>query len=132
MQAVLGDLEANGASLVALTPHLAEHSRAMRQKHGLNYHLLTDPGNAYAAELGLRFAFPEDLRKIYRSINIDLPRYNGDDSWTLPVPARFVVDPDGIVRAADVDVDYTRRPEPEKTLADVKALGLGPLPGATG
>ena len=39
------------------------------------------------------------------------------------MPARLVVDSGGIVRAADIDADYTRRPEPEKTLADVKALG---------
>ena len=48
---------------------------------------------------------------------------NGDDSWTLPMPARIVVSGDGIVRATDIDPNYTSRPEPEKTLADVKAIG---------
>ncbi len=123
MQKTLGEFESLGASLLALTPQLAEHSRVMIKKHGLNYHLVMDPGNAYAAQLGLRFQVPPDLQVVYDGFGIDLPRYNGDDSWTLPVPARIVVDPGGVVRATDIDVDYTQRPEPGKTIADLKALG---------
>jgi hypothetical protein len=63
------------------------------------------------------------LREIYAGIGIDLQGSNGDTSGTLPIPTRLVVDSGGIVRAADIDPDYTRRPEPSKTLADVKALG---------
>ncbi len=84
--------------------------------------MLSDPGNAYAAELGLRFEISPDVKEIYGGFGIDLPKVNGDDSWTLPIPARLVIDSGGIVRAADIDVDYTRRPEPDKTVADVKAL----------
>ena len=85
--------------------------------------MLSDPGNAYAAELGLRFEISPDVKEIYGGFGIDLPKVNGDDSWTLPIPARLVIDQGGIVRAADIDVDYTRRPEPDKTVADVAALG---------
>ncbi len=122
MQAVLSELEEMGATLAAVTPQLVEHNRAMRERQTINFQMLTDPGNAHAAELGLRFEVPAALKEIYQSFDIDLPRYNGDESWTLPVPARLVIDRGGIVRAADIDVDYTRRPEPEKTLADVRAL----------
>lgn len=123
MQEILGDLEEFGASLVALTPQLPEHSQAMSEKNALNYHLLSDPGNDFAAELGLRFEVPEDVKEIYAGFGIDLPKYNGDATWTLPVPARIVVDSSGMIRAVDIDVDYTRRPEPQKALDDVKALG---------
>ena len=95
----------------------------MIEKHGLNFDMLSDPGNDYAAELGIRFDITPEVKEIYGGFGIDLPKVNGDDSWTLPIPARLVVDSGGIVRAADIDVDYTRRPEPDKTLADVKALG---------
>ncbi len=95
----------------------------MIEKHGLNFDMLSDPENAYAAELGIRFEVPAEVKEIYGGFGIDLPKVNGDDSWTLPIPARLVIDADGVVRTADVDVDYTRRPEPEKTVADVKALG---------
>jgi peroxiredoxin len=122
LQKVLGDLEKSNATLVAITGQLAEHSRAMIAKHDLNYRLLTDPGHDYGAKLGLRFTVPPDLKEVYMARDIDLPRYNGDDSWTLVVPVRLVVDTSGIIRAADIEVDYTRRPEPEKTVADVHAL----------
>jgi peroxiredoxin len=95
----------------------------MIEKHGLNFDMLSDPENAYAAELGIRFEVPAEVKEIYGGFGIDLPKVNGDDSWTLPIPARLVIDASGVVRAADIDVDYTRRPEPEKTIADVKALG---------
>ena len=107
-------LEEENATLVALTPQLPEHNQALVDKHALNFHLLSDPGNAYAAELGLRFEVPDDDKEIYAGFGIDLPKYNGNDSWTLPVPALLVIDSDGIIRATDIDVDYTRRPEPQK------------------
>lgn len=122
MQKALGELEDMGATLVAITPQLAEHSRTMIKKHALNYHLVMDAGNAYAAQLGLRFQVPPALQLVYDGFGIDLPKYNGDDSWTLAIPARLVVDQGGLIKAADIEVDYTQRPEPGKTIADLKAL----------
>jgi len=94
----------------------------MAEKHGLGFDLLSDAGNSYAAELGIRFTVEDPLRSLYAGRGIDLPKYNGEPSWTLPMPGRFVIDRAGIVRAVDVDPDYTNRPEPEKTLADLAAL----------
>ena len=123
MQAVVPKLEKHGASLVALTPQRAEKSREMIDRHKLGFEMLSDPGNAYAARLGLRFKVPDDLKEVYLSIGLDLEKSSGFADWTLPVPARIVIDRTGIVRATDIDPDYTRRPEPEKTVADVEALG---------
>lgn len=123
MQGTLNELEDLGASLVALTPQKSEHNRASTDKNNLNFHLLTDPGNAYAAELGIRFELPADLCQVYLSLGIDLVAYNGNESWTLPMPARYVVDGGGIIRGADISVDYTHRPEPGKTLDDLRGLG---------
>ena len=95
----------------------------MIDRHGLEFEMLSDPGNAYVARLGLRFQVPDALKEAYLSLGIDLEEASGAADWTLPVPARLVVDRAGIVRAADIDLDYTRRPEPAKTLADVAALG---------
>ena len=123
MQGTLNELEDLGASLVALTPQKSEHNRASTDKNNLNFHLLNDPGNAYAAKLGIRFELPADLRQVYLSLGIDLVAYNGNESWTLPMPARYVVDGGGIIRAADISADYTHRPEPGKTLDDLRGLG---------
>jgi peroxiredoxin len=122
LQQVLETITAQGASLVAITPQLAEHSRALAEKNRIGFDILTDQGNAYAEQLGLRFTLPDDLRTVYQGFGIDLPKHNGEPSWTLPMPGRFVIDRAGIVRVADVDPDYTYRPEPQKTIDDLAAL----------
>ncbi len=122
MQAVLSDIEAAGAQLVAITPQLPQHSETMIAENELHFDLLTDEGSEYAAALGLRFTLPPDLAQLYERFGINLPVHNGEDSWTLPMPGRFVVDAAGIVRAVDVDPDYTYRPEPEATLAVLREL----------
>jgi peroxiredoxin len=107
---------------VALSPQLPAHGLAIAEKHKLGFDILSDPRNDYAAELGLRFALPPQLRSIYSGFGIDLPACNGDESWTLPMPGRFVIDSTGIVRTVDVDPDYTVRPEPEETLEALRRL----------
>jgi peroxiredoxin len=72
---------------------------------------------------GLAFTLPDDLRDVYlNTFKNDLAKRNGEPSWQLPMPARFVIDRAGIIRAADVDPDYTVRPEPEATVAVLKTL----------
>ena len=107
---------------MALTPQQPEHSAGMIDKQALSFDLLCDRNNTYTGELGLVFEFPQELADIYTVFGIDLAKHNGDDSWTMPMPARIVADRTGVVRAVDVDPDYTRRPEPAKSLADLAAL----------
>lgn len=84
--------------------------------------MLIDHGNEYAATLGLRHKLPDDLIDVYSEFGIKLPEYNGEDSWTLPMPARIIVDPDGVVRDADSDADYKIRPDPSETIAKVISM----------
>ena len=119
----MNPLNERGATLVAISPELAEHSRALIEKKNLGFEILRDPANEVAHAYGLRWAFPEDLKKLYQGFGIDLAAANGDDSWTLPVPARFIVNPAGVVQYARLDPDYTRRPEPLETLEQLKGSG---------
>ncbi len=86
------------------------------------FEMLRDFGNEVGTKYGLVFTLPDDLRAIYVKFGIDLAKGNGDGTWRLPVPARFVIDRTGIIRAADADPDYTRRPEPAHTVAALRAL----------
>ena len=79
-------------------------------------------GSTWSRALGLVYALPADLKAVYDGFGIDLPKYNGDSSWTLPIPARFVADPGGVIRYAEADADYSVRPEPEETLAALRAV----------
>ena len=122
MQQVTGTLKELGATICAITPQPPEASRPLIEKHNITFDLLSDHRNEYAAKLGVRFKLPDDLKQVYLGFGNDLAKRNGEDSWTLPMPGRFVVDTKGIVRAVDVDPDYRYRPGPEKTVEDVKAL----------
>jgi peroxiredoxin len=116
------DLAALGANLVAISPQLPEHNRELIRTRHLTFEILTDRGNELAERFGLRFALPDYLRQLYLTFPLDLEKFNGDASWTLPIPARFVIDQQGVIRYADSDPDYTTRPEPEDTLAALRAL----------
>jgi peroxiredoxin len=94
----------------------------LREEKKLSFEILSDPGNEVAQRYGLKFQFPEDLREVYLQFNIDLPKYNGDDSWTLPLPTMLIIDQKGFIRHTAINADYTVRPEPEETLAELKRI----------
>ena len=112
------------ASLVAISPQLPKQSRALRKDKSLAFDLLYDPGNHVADLFGVRFALPEAERDNYRGVGLDLGAFNGDDSWTLPLPARFVIDQEGIIRDAVIQSDVTVRPNPQTGLDIVDSLRL--------
>jgi peroxiredoxin len=107
---------------VVASPQAARTLRETEEPKPLSYEVLRDFGNTVAGAYGLVFTLPDDLREIYLKFGIDLAQGNGDGTWRLPVPARFVIDRQGVVRAADADPDYTRRPEPAQTVAALRAL----------
>ena len=116
LQQALPDIRASGADLVAISPELPEKAMDTQARHALEFEVLSDVGNHVCEAFGLTFELPEQLRPIYTSIGIDIPAFNGDDSFVLPVPASYVVDSDGIIRHHFVNVDYTRRLEPDDLL----------------
>ncbi|WP_288588297.1 peroxiredoxin-like family protein [uncultured Methylobacterium sp.] len=112
LQEALPEFRRLGASLVAISPQSAANSRKSVRQNALAFPILSDPHNAVAAAFGLRFALPNYLVELYKSLKNDLPAFNGDESWSLPMPGRFVIGQDGTILYAEVNPDYTRRPEP--------------------
>lgn len=116
LQAALPKFEALSANLVAISPQTAVNSRKSVRQNALGFPILSDPHNDVAASFGLRFEMPDYLVDLYKALKNDLPSFNGDPSWTLPMPGRFVIGQDGTILYAEVNPDYTRRPEPEDML----------------
>lgn len=116
------EFTALGATLIAISPQLQSFNREFREEKKLTFEILSDPGNEVAQRYGLKFQLPEDLREVYAKFAIDLPKYNGDDSWTLPLPTSLIIDQKGIIRYAAINADYTVRPEPEETIAALKYM----------
>jgi peroxiredoxin len=122
VQQALPEITAAGASLAVVSPQVARTTRETGEPKPMTYEVLRDLGNRVAERYGLVFTLPEALQAIYAKLGIDLPKGNGDGTWHLPVPARFVIDQEGIIRAVDADPDYTRRPEPAETVEVLKRL----------
>ena len=116
------DFASLGADLVAISPQIVKYNRALAKAKKLTFEILSDPGNRIAAKFGLMHSLPEDLRNIYMQFGIDLPRHNGDDSWTLPLAARFIIDREAVIRYAETEADFTIRPDPEHTLNAIKSI----------
>ncbi|MBB3386840.1 MULTISPECIES: peroxiredoxin-like family protein [unclassified Rhizobium] len=116
LQQALPEFQALGASLVAISPQNPVNSRKSLRQNSLDFPILSDSHNDVAAAFGLRFEMQDYLVELYKSLKNDLPAFNGDPSWTLPMPARYVVGQDGTILYAEVNPDYTRRPEPEDML----------------
>lgn len=86
----------------------------------LTFRVIGDKGNTVAARFGLAFTLPDDLKTLYSKFGIDLERFNGDTSWTLPMPGRFIVGPPGTILDAEVNPDYTKRPDPTEIIEVLK------------
>jgi peroxiredoxin len=102
---------------------LENFNRELVKERRLPFDVLSDRGNLAARTYGVAFALPDGMRRLYRDIfKLDLPLLNGDDSWTLPMPSRFIVDQQTVIQAADVNLDPTVRPEPAAALQVLKRL----------
>ena len=111
-----------GARIVVLTPELERYTRALRKKLNLPFDILTDLHLKTAEQFGLVFTFPEHLRDLYQSFGSTLDRFHDESVYRLPIPARYIVDSNNLIRAADVNADYTIRPEPSETLKQLREV----------
>jgi peroxiredoxin len=125
LQEALPEITARGASLVAISPQTAPNSRKSQRDNKLSFPILSDVRSEVAAAFGIRFALPDYLVAVYKGFKNDLPAFNNDPSWVLPMPARYFVKPDGVIAYAEVNPDYTRRPDPAELLSVLDRLRLG-------
>ncbi len=116
------DINSLQADLIAISPQSPDHSRSLKNAKKLTFQILSDPGNRVAQKFGLVHTLPEDLKKIYLQFGIEVPKYNGDDSWRLPLASRFIIDREGVIRYAEMDVDHTNRPDSEHTIEALETI----------
>lgn len=116
------EIRARGVGLIAISPQLPKYAVATEEATGATYPLLYDEGGRFADACGLRMSVAEDLRATYVAAGADLPMYNGEFSWSVPLPARYVVGSDGIVAYCEVSPDPSRRTEPVQLLPLVDRL----------
>ncbi|HVI09507.1 MAG TPA: redoxin domain-containing protein [Candidatus Binatia bacterium] len=122
LQEIYSDVRALGAQIIVITPELERYTRALHKKYNLGFDILTDLHLKVAEEFRLVFTLPDYLRDLYKSFGSTLDRFNDEPEYRLPVPARYIIDKTGTIRAADVNADYTIRTEPAETLRQLRML----------
>ncbi|MGO9457060.1 MAG: peroxiredoxin-like family protein [Acidimicrobiales bacterium] len=123
LQAALPRFTELGASLVAISPQAADHSLSLREKHGLAFPVLSDLDQSVIRDYRVQFTLTGDLEDL--QVNVfqnDPAEQNADHSRSLPLPATFVIDRDGVVRYAFVPADWRIRAEPKDIEAALRSL----------
>lgn len=122
LEAVADDIRAKGATLIAVSMQGAADSRKSQRDNQLSFPILTDKAGALAEKFGIRWALQDYVIEYHKMFNVILPTIHGDGEWHLPMPARYVIDTDGTIAYAEVNPDYTRRPEPSDLMPVLNKL----------
>ncbi len=115
-----------GAQVVAILPDRQKFTLQLKEDSGARFPILTDMDNGYAMSLNLVMWVGAEMEALLPAAGVNMPVYQGNESWMLPIPATFVVGTDGIIKARHVDPDYRRRMEIEDLLAALESAGSSP------
>lgn len=115
-QKILPEIMNRGASLMAISPQSPDKSQATLLKNFLEYEVLSDLGNVVARRYGLVYRLPDWVRDLYLSLGVNLPEFNADESWELPMPGTFVIGQDRRILVSYADSDPRNRLEPQAIL----------------
>ena len=117
---IMAEARKLGASFVAITPDRRPYTSIFQKETGADFPVLTDTDNGYALSIGLAMHLGDDLIADLRDVGFDLSPSQGSATWTLPIPATFVLDRNGVIVDRHVDPDYRRRIEAADVLAAVR------------
>lgn len=116
------EISSFGAQIIAISPETSAWAAELKAYAKAPFHILSDIDGGYALELNLLFWVGDEAQRAMAAGGIDLVQFQGNDTWTLPIPATFVVGADGVVLARFVDPDYRRRMEVEDLLDTLRAV----------
>ena len=114
--------KAHAAQVIAITPQKPDKSLAQVKKDGFPFEILSDLDSKVMKSYKLYFELEPELVNVYTRHGLDLAEFNGQGRYLLPVPATYIVDRNGIIRAGEADTDYKKRMEPGAILEALAAL----------
>jgi peroxiredoxin len=116
-QEILPEIKKRGAQLVAISPEVPDITMTLKEKHALEFEILSDTSNLVAKQFGLVFQLEDKLIALYKKMGIDLVKSQENENNELPIPATYVVNTDGVIKLAYLNSDYTKRLEPMDAVA---------------
>jgi len=115
------EIETEGCQIVAIMPDRQQFAEKFKTESQARFPILTDMDNGYALSLNLVIWVGTEMQQMISSAGRDIPVYQGNSSWMLPIPATFVVGRDGRIKARFVDPDYRKRMAIEDMIAALRS-----------
>jgi peroxiredoxin len=115
------EIESEGSQIVAIVPDRQQFAEELKTESKARFPILTDIDNGYALCLNLVIWVGVEMAQMISALGRDIPKYQGNTSWMLPIPATFVVGRDRKVKARFVDPDYRKRMAIESMIAALRS-----------
>jgi len=123
LQNYVPEIEDLGAKLIAISPEKPDYSKRIIKRQNLTFNILHDKRNEVADSFGLKWVLSDEMISFYQEkLHYNLKVFHGDDDWTLPIPARFLIDTSGVIRYAESTPDYSIRPDPDDLMLVLKTI----------
>ncbi len=117
------DIRAEGAEVFFIGPETRDNAMKLMDKQHASIPMLYDRDGSVMRSYGLSFELPTYMQPFLAAMG--LPEANPETGWQLPIPATYVLDQQGVVRARHVNADYTYRMEPADVIEALKEIGAG-------
>lgn len=116
------EFAARGTKVISIMPECGAYTQKVRAMTGDALTVLSDIDNGYALNVGVVMWLGDEVRALYQKFGIDIVRYQGNETWFVPIPATFVVDRERTIIARKVDPDFRRRMDMEEILSVLDQL----------
>jgi len=101
-------MKALGANLIAISPEIPKYIEKKANKMEHPYAIISN-GTSIMQRYKLDFQLDKRTKFKYKLFGINVSKHNGNDDYTLPVPATYVIDKNGIIVYKHFDENYKVR-----------------------
>ncbi|MFK7794156.1 MAG: peroxiredoxin-like family protein [Gammaproteobacteria bacterium] len=121
IQMKLAEIHQAGGQVIAISPELPDKTMTTKERHMLEFQVLSDTNNKVADSYKLAYTVPDYVVDHY-DLSSKLNAHNGDDNNRLPLAVTYVIAKGGVVEYAFLDADYKNRATPEEIITVLKNI----------
>ena len=122
-QAYHAEFKKYGAQLMALTPENLEKIALCKAHNKITFDIFQDKDNAIAKQYGIVYTTNDTLKNALET-QYQISKFIGEKQSELPLPAAYIVAPNGKVAFAFLDTDHQKRAEPTDFLRVLRGMGF--------